>query len=80
MDFFQSHPERAEAVAILTFHFPRRSIAGKRLAGLQGCWSYFMSVWCLHAFMSVIDFFQLANCAQAEHYLTFFIFPNVQLH
>jgi hypothetical protein len=74
----------AQAVAILPF-FPERSIAlVKRLAGSQGlkliptCPANKVL---LRAFLyTLMDFFQSHQTVPNRCYLTFFHFPNVQLH
>jgi hypothetical protein len=78
------------AAAYLTFfHFPERSIAlVKRLAGspkgaeidpnLPHANKVLLKV--AHALYTLMDFFQSHQTVPSRCYLTFFHFPNVQLH
>jgi hypothetical protein len=82
MDFFQS-PNCAQAVAILPSSIPERSIAlVKRLAGSPRAEidPNLLVLQVAHAFLYIDGLLSVApNCAQ-RCYLTFFHFPNVQLH
>jgi hypothetical protein len=90
MDFFQSHPNCAQAVAIFFFHIPERSIAllVKRLAGspkgaeidpnLPHANKVLPKV---HAFLyTLMDLFSRTKLCPSRCYLPSSIFPNVQLH